>query len=165
MYRGLLNHCVIWFGVVLGTDAAILDWKVKFLFVNLPQHLRTKLGHFVQRTQDKWFPTSTSYIRSEHSVGDSCHNKIQYDMKLVKKLILKKDGIPTASTWLIQISQPYNWFDDKTSLVVMSWCRLNLQDADWICKMAAAAHTLLQVMRHDRIHTLFHWNYFHWNNM
>ena len=33
---------------------------------------------------------------SKHFVGDNCHNKIQYDMGLRKKLIRKEDVTPTV---------------------------------------------------------------------
>jgi len=37
-------------------------------------------------------------ICSEYFVGDNCHNKMQYDMGLVKKLILKKDAANVNET-------------------------------------------------------------------
>jgi len=58
----------MWFDAVLGMDAAILDWKVRFSFKNFPNHIKKAESiwtRFVQRTQDKWHPTSKWYISSE----------------------------------------------------------------------------------------------------
>jgi len=71
--------------------------------MNFPYH-HQKTGmawkHFVQWTFDRWHLTSTSYICHNH------HNWMQYDKGQAKRLILKKDAVPTVYPANINITHP-----------------------------------------------------------
>jgi len=137
-------------------NAGMLDWKVRFPFMNFNHHFwRNKMDN---KTRDKWLPIRSSRIcSSEHFDDDNCH-KIWY--RTSKETNVKKDTVPTvyhsnatpitsatvsapvrSVVWKIEAHQVYpgtdaniwaiHWCDETKT--VQLWhhdCRLNLQDGN-----------------------------------
>jgi len=104
--ESLLN--MVWRCVVYGCGNIRLESEISVHEFPSPsaKKLRAAWTRFVQRTRDKWRPTSTSYICSEHFVDDNFHNKMQYNMGLATKLVLKKDAVPTIYPANVKMTRP-----------------------------------------------------------
>jgi len=72
-----------------------------------PPYLKGSLEAFCLMNTRQMTFTITSYlhVRTEHFVDYNCHNKMQYDMGPVKKLILKKVAI--SAIYLAKINMIY----------------------------------------------------------
>ena len=98
---------MVWRCVVYGCGNITVESEVSVHeFPPASSKLRGSWTRFVQRTRDRWHPTNTSYICSKHFTSDSYHNWMQYEMGLAKKLILKKEAIPTIYPDVTNMTRP-----------------------------------------------------------